>query len=274
MKHRRKFLLYPLAAVLSALALMAGLNTAAQAGTTRPSAAAIAKAGLEHLLATQQAAGRHSGEVRPLGPTAERVVTNWAGYGDTTGALFIVTGSWTQPRISCPATGVQVAEFWVGLDGFDSDTVEQAGTLAECDNGSAFYFTWYQMFPSGIQIVGTSVQPFDHITASVSNGGTTYAITVTDQNNSQNNFTAEPNCSSCLHSSAEAIAGTPIGTNDQVPNFGSWTPSVTVQGNNPGGTTEDLMVDINDNVQIQPGPLSGSSTLTGSSFTDFWERSD
>ena len=58
--------------------------------------------------------------------------------------------------------------FWVGIDGFTSGSVEQDGTLIECSGGRAFYFTWWEMFPTNsIQVVGSSVRPGDAISASV-----------------------------------------------------------------------------------------------------------
>jgi hypothetical protein len=97
---------------------------------------------------------------------------NWAGYatyGQPNGSVVKVSGAWVQPAVTCPSTGTQYAAFWVGIDGFSSDAVEQTGTLAICDHGVASYAAWWEMFPTNaIQVIPTmTVSPGDHITASV-----------------------------------------------------------------------------------------------------------
>ena len=102
---------------------------------------------------------------------------NWAGYADdhTAGNTYsTVTGNWSEPAVTCPRHGTQYAVFWVGIDGFTSGTVEQDGTLAECNHGAASYFSWWEMFPTNsIQVVGSSVRPGDSISASVVRSGST-----------------------------------------------------------------------------------------------------
>ncbi len=85
---------------------------------------------------------------------------NWSGYADTstTAQEFTkVSGSWTAPSVSCNAED-QITSGWVGLDGFNTATVEQLGTLAQCFQGTATYATWYEMFPGSLTVVGTTHQ--------------------------------------------------------------------------------------------------------------------
>jgi Peptidase A4 family. len=91
--------------------------------------------------------------------------------------------------VTCPRHGTQDAVFWVGIDGFTSGTVEQDGTLAECNHGAAFYFTWWEMFPANsIQVAGSSVSPGDAISSSVVRSGTSYTLKVTDSTHPANSF--------------------------------------------------------------------------------------
>src|SRR5580700_4003897 len=65
--------------------------------------------------------------------------TNWSGYAVTTatGSTFTnVNGSWIVPTANCSSSGVQTAasSFWIGIDGFNSSTVEQIGTDSDCDS--------------------------------------------------------------------------------------------------------------------------------------------
>ena len=68
-------------------------------------------------------------------------------------------------------TGDGFAYHWVGLDGWNSGTVEQDGVAGFCEGGTASYDAWWEMFPNGINLV-FSVSPGDAITSSVTyNGG-------------------------------------------------------------------------------------------------------
>jgi hypothetical protein len=82
----------------------------------------------------------------------------WAGYeasepSGCTNYFTSVTGQWTIPAVTCPATdiGTQAVSFWVGLG--DPSTVEQAGILAECRWSSVdrkyqlLYSAWHEMYP-------------------------------------------------------------------------------------------------------------------------------
>src|SRR4029453_13864191 len=68
--------------------------------------------------------------------------TNWSGYVafDPTDTAFTdVKGSWVQPTASC-SHGRSISAFWIGLDGWNSSTVEQIGTEADCVGPFTVYF--------------------------------------------------------------------------------------------------------------------------------------
>src|SRR6202012_327424 len=75
--------------------------------------------------------------------------TNWSGYVLTggSGAFTSVSSSWTEPAASC-SSGTQYAAFWVGLDGYNSDSVEQTGSDSDCSGGTPDYYGWYEMYPA------------------------------------------------------------------------------------------------------------------------------
>src|SRR5262249_20174507 len=83
---------------------------------------------------------------------------NWGGYAVETaaGAVTDVTGSWKVPDIQgrCPATN-QHAAFWVGIDGFSSNTVEQIGTDSDCQNGVPTFYAWFEFYPHPGFIINT-----------------------------------------------------------------------------------------------------------------------
>jgi len=55
--------------------------------------------------------------------------SNWSGYAVTAGRSTVtdVKGSWIVPPVSCSGSN-QYASLWVGIDGYNSSTVEQIGT--------------------------------------------------------------------------------------------------------------------------------------------------
>ena len=73
--------------------------------------------------------------------------TNWAGYAVTGAGVSDVVGTWVVPSLTCSLQTTYVA-IWVGIDGYSSSTVEQTGTLAYCYFGTAYYYAWYEFYPS------------------------------------------------------------------------------------------------------------------------------
>src|SRR5690349_8433651 len=98
---------------------------------------------------------------------------NWSGYAvtGTNGSATDVKGSWVVPSVSCSSTGY--SSFWVGIDGFSSNTVEQIGTDSDCvsvrGRQTATYYAWFEFYPGpSYEIVfPRGVHPGDTITAEV-----------------------------------------------------------------------------------------------------------
>lgn len=285
--RRPRLLIFSLAACAPAIGLVAAAVPAASAATatTRPSARAEATVRaldfLRHLKVGQHPTDQRVGHARAVNGLTQVQSTNWSGYADdhTKGNTYTsVTANWTEPSGSCTSTNT-FAVFWVGIDGFSSGSVEQDGTLIECSGGSAFYFTWWEMFPTNsIQVVGQTVRPGDSISASVVRSGTSYTLKVTDSTTSGNSFTTTQTCSNCANSSAEWIAEAPSNSRGILPltNFHSWTASsATVKSGSTSGVIstfaddELTMVDSSGLVKAQPGALNSS----GNGFTVTWERS-
>lgn len=266
----------PAAGMLLTFGSAAGASTAA---TPSAQAAANARALLHNLSVGQHSANQrvagHSARIKGLSQVSS---TNWSGYADTSSTFSTVTANWTEPSASCTGT-TSLAAFWVGIDGYSSSSVEQDGTLIECYLGTAYQYTWWEMYPSNaIQVVGSSLAAGDHITSSVVRSGTRYTLKVTDSTHSANSFTTTQTCSGCANSSAEWIAEAPSGSAGVYPlsHFSTWTASgATVTGSSGAGVissyTDDeiTMIDSASRVKAQPGALNGS----GNGFSVTWERS-
>ena len=290
MRHLRpgllaRFLMVSLPAfgLLAAFGPAAGASAAAGAAPAAASpgspAAAVARQALQHL-----AIGQHAADHRVSGPSprvrglTQVQSTNWSGYADTGSGFSTVTGSWTEPSVSCAAQ-TSLAAFWVGIDGYSSSSVEQDGTLAECYGGRAYQYTWWEMYPTNaIQVVGSTLHAGDNITASVVRSGTSYTLKVTDSSHSGDSFSTTQSCSGCANSSAEWIAEAPSGSSGVYPlsHFSTWTETgATAKASSTSGVistfTDDeiTMIDSSGAVKAQPGSLNGS----GNGFSVTWKRS-
>ena len=161
---------------------------------------------------------------------------NWSGYADssTTPNTFTgVSATWRQPATQC-SPEQELTAYWVGLDGYSNETVEQLGTLAYCFEGVAYYYSWWEMYPGASVTVGSTVQPGDVIAASVKRSGTSYTLSLTDFNNQANSFSTVQSCTTCTNESAEWIAerpAFPIGITP-LTFFRTWTPVGAVQTSN------------------------------------------
>ena len=282
-RTRPRLLAHVLTVSVPALGLLLAMSPAAGASTTPKPAAAqaalVARQALEHLSVGQHAAdhrvSRPSLRVKGLSQVQS---TNWSGYADTGSGFSTITGSWTEPGASCTST-TSLAAFWVGLDGYSSSSVEQDGTLIECYRDVAYYYTWWEMYPTNdIQVVGSTLRTGDSITASVVRSGTSYTLKVTDSSRSGDSFSTTQTCSGCANSSAEWIAEAPSGSSGVYPlsDFGSWTESgATVKTSSASGvissfTDDELtMIDSSGATKAQPGALNSS----GNGFGVTWKRS-
>jgi hypothetical protein len=283
MAHRLpRFLAYSLAATLPALGLFISLGASANASTHPSSsasaqAAAIARSAIKQLTIGQHANDQRISERTHLKGLTQVESSNWSGYADTGSSFSKVTGKWTEPSASCTSTE-SLAAFWVGIDGYSSDSVEQDGTLIECYEDTAYYYDWWEIYPENDVQVVNDVSPGDSITASVVRSGDDYTLAVTDSSDSSDSFSTTQSYSGAADSSAEWIAEAPSGSSGIYPlsHFSTWTDSgsTVTEGSTSGvisSFTDDeiTMVDSSGNVEAQPSALNSS----GNGFSVTWERS-
>jgi hypothetical protein len=199
---------------------------------------------------------------------------NWAGYAVTgqQGSFTSVSASWTQPAVTCSGAE-ELAAFWVGLDGDGTQTVEQTGTEADCDNPSVFYQGWYEVFPFGPVFYSNPVKPGDAMSASVvSDGGDAFTLTLSDTTENWTQST-KANSPGAVLGSAEVIAEAPSNGQQVLPlgNFGTVDfTGATV--NKQALASESGLNAIT--MASQAGTLATPSALTGdNAFTVTWENS-
>jgi Peptidase A4 family len=144
--------------------------------------------------------------------------TNWSGYAVTgaTGSVQDVSGSWTVPSVTCDS-GAEYSSFWIGIDGFNSHTVEQIGVDADCQNGSPAYYAWFEFYPHPFVTINKfTVQPGDVVTAEVHYDTKTRQFTVAIHNGAQS-FSASTKVNRAERSSAEWITEAPFRAANTLP---------------------------------------------------------
>jgi Peptidase A4 family len=157
--------------------------------------------------------------------TAEAL--NWSGYAiaaatqpatptSPTGVTVTsVAGSWVIPPANCSGHSSQYASFWVGIDGWYSDSVEQIGTDSDCSSGTPSYYAWYEFYPEPSYYAGnfTNLAAGDIISASVTYNASSKTFTATISVNGgtpfSTTFTPSRRTGTPQLSSAEWIAEAP-----------------------------------------------------------------
>jgi hypothetical protein len=111
----------------------------------------------------------------------------WSGYAVTGTEFTEVQGSWIVSGVDCTKTPNGDSSEWVGIDGWNSNTVEQVGTDADCNGTKPFYYVWYEFFPlNTIVIPDVSIAPGDKFTASVVYAGNNeYIVSITNETTNQ-----------------------------------------------------------------------------------------
>lgn len=211
---------------------------------------------------------------------------NWAGYAAYGQTFSDVKGGWTQPGANCATTAspthghgkgghkapYTAASFWVGLDGFDSSTVEQTGTDADCNGSAASYYAWYELYPAAPVTLDPSaypVHPGDSISAEVD--AATGTLTITDATASWTYSTTQSFAGDAL-SSAEWIAEAPShGRSLPLTDFGTVSfTGASADGSPISAFQNDQITMVEHNGTVRAS--TSSLTAGGSGFSVTWQH--
>ena len=143
--------------------------------------------------------------------------SNWSGYAAHGGTYKNVSANWVEPKGHCSGSRHKYSSFWVGLDGYNSNSVEQTGSEVDCKGGTAKYYSWYEMFPKFPVKFSNTVRPGDHFHGSVTyNGGGRFTLKLSDTTRGWAH-TAHKSLSSARRSSAEVIIEAPSSRHGVLP---------------------------------------------------------
>ena len=209
------------------------------------------------------------------GPANAAQSTNWSGYAAASGTYTSVSANWTEPTGTCSGSA-KYSSFWVGLDGYNSSTVEQTGSEVDCSGSKAEYYSWYEMYPANPVNFSNPVSPGDKFYGSVTaNGGGSYTLVLEDLTKGWSH-TVHATLSGAANSSAEVITEAPCCTaSGGILPLAHFSPvtftNATVDGSAIGsaGPTQIIMVDGAGRAKDSISALSG-----GNSFTATWLRAN
>ena len=213
----------------------------------------------------QQAAGATGTE---NSANAAATSTNWSGYAAAgqPGQFTSVSSNWTQPAVTC-SNQQTFSSFWVGLDGDGTQSVEQTGTEADCDNGQAAYQGWWEMFPAAPVFYNNPVKPGDAMSASVtSNGGGSFTLVLSDTTANWTQ-TTQQSSTTAQDGSAEVIAEAPSSQTGVLPlsNFGT-VDFTNAQANGAAignsGADSLTMVSAGGVTEATPSALTGGNAFS------------
>lgn len=201
---------------------------------------------------------------------------NWSGYAVTgsAGSVTAVTGWWTVPTVTATKGGYMYAAFWAGIDGYASNTVEQAGVLAISNGKTVSYSAWYEFYPAPtVTIPSMIITPGDKVTVTVVYvGNDQFTITLGE---GADTFSTTQTVAGAERSSAEWIVERPsIGRSiTKLANFGTtFFYSCSADGTGLSDPIDITMV--NSKGQTLAAPSSLTSTRTGYSFSLTYYKSN
>lgn len=197
--------------------------------------------------------------------------SNWSGYA-ATGKFTSVSASWVQPKGTCTKSGIQYSSFWVGIDGYNSNSVEQTGSEVDCHGTTPKYYAWYEMFPKFPVNFGSAVKPGDHFTGSVTfNGGGKFTLKLSDTTQHWTH-TEHKTLASAKRSSAEVIVEAPSSSSGVLPlaDFGKINVTASkVNGSNIGSHNAiKIIMKSGSTTKDTVSNLSG-----GANFSATWKHS-
>ncbi len=228
----------------------------------------------------------------------EGTSTNWSGYAiPVSGGVTDVIGSWKVPSVTCGSsstsggkgskkgsgsTGNSYSSVWVGIDGDNSNTVEQTGTEQDCINGQPRYAAWYEMYPKFPYNLPASSYPVaagDTITAEVSTSGSGQ-FTLSLVSSHGWTFRTTQKLASARLSSAEWIVEAPWSSGVlPLADFGTVTinGAQTTIGGHTGAIsdsnwTNEAITMVTSSGTPKAVPSGLSTTKTGSSFSVTWQH--
>ena len=232
---------------------------------------------------------RQHGPMKLVGIPRPGSVTsgNWSGYAVLGTGFSSAHGSWIVPKVKCGTTPNTWSSYWVGIDGFSDNTVEQLGTDSDCSGTTPQYYAWFEFFPNPSHLIASmAVHPGDVMSATVSHSGTQFTLKMT--NHTISKTVSITKTFSAGRTSAEFIAEAPsngvsvlpladftsvsLGNDYTSINDTNWATDTAVTGpiSDFGAAIQKITMLADDGVTKKAVP--SALTTDGSSFKVAWKH--
>lgn len=217
-----KFRFSVLAAATAVVAGLAAIPVSAVASQTATQAATPPHGVIAHGLRYVSAVHIRT-HLPHLTLKASVVSGNWAGYAavaDAGDQIAFVGANFNIPSVNCANSprgsgGDPLVSHWIGLDGYNTQTVEQIGVIADCaSNKTPTYYAFYEMYPlAGVVFPGMGAGDAVTATVTFNSSNNTYHMRLNDLTNGSfvSSTQACPKGSTCSNGSAEVITEDPNG---------------------------------------------------------------
>jgi hypothetical protein len=270
---------------LAAAGLMCGAAVVGASGVA--GASSVPSHGALHVGRMTVQPGGLINRVSGFGSSSPTVSENWSGYGALSPQKFnYVHATFVQPTVTCPGIANQYTSNWVGIDGYNDQTVEQDGTFGFCagkGNTTPKYVAWYEMYPAS-SALEFSVKPGDIIDTSVTYANGQFTTAVSDLTSGKS-FSVSSKIANAQRSSAEWIIERPALCNNagtkcflaELANYKSTAMSgatASVDGGavkNVGGF-HNIPIYMIDPINRGFVSLDTVGPLSGPSFGATWDR--
>jgi len=229
----------------------------------------------------------------------EGTSTNWSGYAvpttiqkkGTSSSVTDVKGWWIVPTAQSDGTGINTwSANWVGIDGYNSSSVEQLGTESDWYNGAPRYYAWFEMYPKPSYLVNQTINASDLMFGEVQYVNGSFILTLKDYGSNKGKITdsSMPNWTFTLTqksgkatlSSAEWVVEAPwSGGVLPLTNFGTTYFSgclATIGGSTKiigGWTNYDRMDMVVSSTNLTLKDQTTALGVDGASFSVTWHQS-
>ncbi|GAA2136055.1 G1 family endopeptidase [Kitasatospora kazusensis] len=222
------------------------------------------------------AAPGHRRHHEPAQAVVNQTSANWSGYWvrGAQNQFSVVAARWTVPEATCNSNTVTFSDFWVGLDGAGTKTVEQTGTSVNCNPvGTPEYYPWYEMYPADPVVYNDPVMPGDEMQAQVrylDDGRFELALRDWTQKWFEITYATPPSGSTAMRATAEVIAEVP-GDGYRLTDFGSVLfTAARVNGEPIGDLAPDKVTMVVPGTTI-PRAIPSALTGDGKDFSVAWQ---
>ena len=200
--------------------------------------------------------------------------TNWAGWA-AYGHHTSVSASWHEPNVTCASHETSDSAFWIGIDGYGSNSVEQTGTQAGCSDGHAFYAAWTEFYPAPSSNLSSTVHSGDSMHGTVTFlSGHSYRLVLSDSTQGWSH-TVTGTASKGTNASAEIVAEAPTdGRTGKMMALTKFTAatftSATIDGHNLSSTSGVRQLVMGSSTRVM---AATSSISSAQSFGVTWRAS-